>query len=205
MQLANRRPLAARLILMLLAMAILVLGYQWGNQYQRRHAEPPTISGVLLRPPLAAPEFALEDALGRPFDRARLGADWTLLAFGSLADASGQRALQRLIETRNRLADRPEIAGALRLVLIDGGADRARARDFSRLSPALDIVSGPPEARAPLAALGDDTDAGSTPILVFAPGARLLAILPGTAAGATLAADLAALHAAAPALLAETP
>ena len=106
MFLPNRRRLGVRLVFALGAMALFVVGYQWGNQYKFGSTERAGIRGVLIQPPGEIPEFGLRDPFGRPFGRMDLTAGWTLLAFGDLAEATGQRAAQRLIETRNRLADR---------------------------------------------------------------------------------------------------
>jgi len=190
MFLRNRHGLGVRLIFALGAMALFVLGYQWGNQQQFGHAEPARIHGVLIQPPGEIPEFSLRDPFGRPVGRADLAEGWTLLAFGDLADASGQRAAQRLIETRNRLADRPPLIASLRLILIQTSERLEPARDFARLSPALRPLAGPPESIAPLRdALGLTSEVVPA-LFVIGPDARLLAILPETESGAGMAEDI---------------
>ena len=193
MFLPNRHRLGFRLIFALGAMALFVLGYQWGNQHRFGRAEPAQIHGVLVQPPGEIPEFSLRDPFGRPVGRTDLADGWTLLAFGDLAEASGQRAAQRLIETRNRLADQPKLIESLQLVLIQTSERLELARDFVRLSPALRPLAGPPESIAPLRdALGLAREVG--PILfVIGPGAQLFAILPETEGGAEMAEDVKAL------------
>lgn len=84
-----------------------------GNRYQCDPAEPAQIRGVLVQLPGEIPEFSLRDPFGRALRRADPATGWTLLAFGDLAEASRQRAAQRLIETRNRLADQPALTASL--------------------------------------------------------------------------------------------
>ncbi|MCK7576222.1 MAG: hypothetical protein MZV65_10195 [Chromatiales bacterium] len=190
MFLPNRRRLGVRLVFALGAMALFVLGYQWGNQQPFGRAEPAQIHGVLVQPPGAIPAFSLRDPFGRPVGRAELADGWTLLAFGDLAEASGQRAAQRLIETRNRLADQSKLIESLQLVLIQTSERLEPARDFARLSPALRLLAGPPESIAPLRdALGLASSVGPT-LFVIGPEARLLAILPETESGAEMAEDI---------------
>lgn len=190
MFLPNRHPLGVRLIFALGAMALFMLGYQWGNRQPFGHAEPAQLHGVLVQPPGAIPEFGLRDAFGRPVGHADLVDGWTLLAFGDLAEASGQRAAQRLIETRNRLADQPKLIESLQLVLIQTAERLELARDFARLSPALRPLAGPPESISPLRdALGLASAVGPT-LFVIGPEARLLAILPETESGAEMAEDI---------------
>ena len=195
MFLPNRHRLGVRLIFALGAMALFMLGYQWGNRQPFGHAEPAQIHGVLVQPPGAIPEFGLRDAFGRPVGHADLVDGWTLLAFGDLAEASGQRAAQRLIETRNRLADRPELIESLRLALVQTSERLELARDFARLSPALRPLAGSSESITPLReALGLASGAGPT-LFVIGPDARLRAILPETESGADMAEDVKALMA----------
>jgi hypothetical protein len=190
MFLRNRNRLGFRLIFALGAMALFVLGYQWGNQHQFGRAESTQIQGVLVQPPGEIPEFSLLDPFGRTVGRAELIEGWTLLAFGDLAEASGQRAMQRLIETRNRLADQPKLIESLQLMLIQTSERLELARDFSQLSPALRLLAGVPESITPLHdVLGLASETGPT-LFVIGPGARLLAILPETESGAEIAEDL---------------
>ncbi|MGE5152685.1 MAG: SCO family protein [Bdellovibrio bacteriovorus] len=203
MFLRSRHSPWVRLALVLGAMGLFVLGYQWGNEYQRRHAKPPQISGVLVRPPAAIPGFRLEDPLGRAFDQDTLGAGWTLLTFGDLSGVEGQLAIQRLLDVYNRVADEEGLHRYLRLVLVTTTDAPNLARDFARLSPALYVLSGDAaELQRLRAALGVGPEA-EQPLFVFAPGGYLVALLTGRSDGAGLAADLRALHQGLHALLAE--
>lgn len=194
MLLRNRHPLWIRLILVLGAISLFVLSYQWGNQYQRRLAGPPVISGILIQPPAKLPEISLQDALGRPFDQDDLDPGWTLMAFGDLAGASGQLAAQRLGDVMNRVAERRVLRETLRLVLVTTRDTSGLARELMRLVPALEVLSGEPRQIARLResiGLGDEPNSG---IFVFGPGGYLLAFMPEGQSTAAIAEDLAALH-----------
>jgi hypothetical protein len=175
-------------------MGLFLFGYQWGNEYQRRRAEPPSISGVLVRPPAEIPGFRLEDPLGRTFDQETLAAGWTLLTFGDLAGAQGQLAIQRMVDVYNRVAGEEDLHQALRLVLVTTTDAPNLAGDFARLSPALYVLGGEAAERERLsAALGMASEA-DPPLYVFAPGGYLVALYTGKVEGAVLAADLIALY-----------
>ncbi len=205
MFLRNRHHFGFRLFFILATMGLFVLGYQWGNQHQRRGTEPPQIDGVLIQPPGTLPDFRLKDPFGRPFARADLADGWTLLAFGDLASASGQRAVQRLIDVLNRTADQTSLVHELKLVLVLTLENPGLARDFARLSPALRLIGGTPAEIAPLRdALGLAAKASPT-LFVLGPGGYLLAVLPETEGGAEMAMDLKAIMASAPTLLPENP
>lgn len=194
MFLRSRHNPWVRLAFALGAMGLFLLGYQWGNEYQRRHAKPPSIGGVLVRPPAAIPGFSLVDALGRPFDQETLAAGWTLLTFGDLTSAQGQLAVQRLIDVYNRVSDQDDLHRALRLALVASTDAPNLARDFSRLSPALYVLGGEAEEVQRLrAALGVGVDP-QMPFFVFAPGGYLVALLMDSEDGAVLAEDLTALY-----------
>lgn len=203
MFLRNRYPLWVRLVTMLGAISLFILAYQWGNQLQRRHAEPPVITGLLIQPPAKLPDFALRDSLGRPFDQDSLTKGWTLLAFGDLARASGQLAVQRLIDVYNRAADARALRTQLRLVLIQTSEAPQLARDFASLLPALQVLAGEPDTIARLReALG--LGASESPALfVLGPGGRLLAFLGEDQDGTSMTEDLKAIHASAFVLIPE--
>lgn len=194
----NRHGLPVRLVMIAAAAGLFLIGYQWGNQY-KRPAGPPAIAGVLVAPPIDLSAFSLQDPDGRPVTRDRLTQGWTLLTYGDLTQAQGHLAASRLLEVYNRLADRPELHTALRLVLVQSVDAPNLARDFNRLSPALIIAGGDSEQRdllaealggAPAPLPGDDS--GSA-VFVIAPGARLVALFTPGQGAATIAADLATL------------
>ncbi len=194
MFLRNRHNWWVRLAVMLAAAGLFLFGYQWGNHYQRRHAKPPAISGILVRPPATLPEFRLEDPSGRVFDQQGLAAGWTLLSFGDLSGAQGQLAIQRLIDVYNRVAGSPELQRGLRLVLVTTSDAPDLARDFARLSPALYVLTGDAAEVSRLRqALGSGDD-DEAPLFVFAPGGFLIALLTGDEERALMAADLEALY-----------
>ncbi len=186
----------------LAAIGLFFLAYQWGNQY-RYGGGPPTISGVLIRPPQPLPDFVLQDSAGGAMGRGALLDHWTLLSFGHLASAAGHRGIARLVEVYNRLADQRDLRQRLRLWVATPDAAPGLARDFERLSPAIVVLNGTRSAITQLAgALGADPDtilagdAQSPPTLfLLDPNAELVAIFPGAQAPATVAEDLTALAA----------
>lgn len=207
MFLPNRRRLWIRLLFMVGAVVLFTLGYQWGNRYQRRHAELPTIGGVLVRPPGVVPGFRLADPLGRIFDRHTLAKGWTLIAFGDPARASGQLAVQRLVDIYNRVSDRESLHRSLRLVLATDPPtpDPTLARQLAALSPALYVLGGDSAESQRLASALGAAGGGAATLYVFAPGGYLVALLTEDQDGAAAASDLAALYAHADLLLPETP
>jgi hypothetical protein len=186
-------------------MALFVLAYQWGNQYQRRTSAPPVIQGILIDPAASVPDIRLQDSLGRRFGRDDLETGWTLLAFGDLARASGQLAVQRLIDVNARVADDRTLRKQLRLVLVTTTDQPVLARDFSGLLPALRIVGGDPEEIARLRTTMGLSEEDTPSLFVIAPGGLVVAFLPDTLDGAALADDLRALHDSASSLLTEAP
>ena len=160
MFLRNRHSLWVRLVFVLGAMGLFVFGYQWGNQYQRRHAQPPTISGVLVRPPAVIPGFRLQDPAGRLFDQAR---PWPPAGpcspSATCREARASLPVARLIDVYNRVVgSRRGCNRALRLVLVDHLRTRRTWPGTSpRLSPALYVLGGDEtELERLAAALGAD-------------------------------------------------
>lgn len=205
MLLKNRHNLWFRLMFALAAMALFVFGYQWGNQHQYASTQPLNIEGVLIRPPGAIPSFALRDSFGQVFSRDDLVDGWTLMAVGDLADASGQRAVSRLIDAYNRVADQTLLRASLKLVLVTPNETPERAREFARLSPALHILAGEDVDIARVRdSLGLADDMQPT-LFVFSPGAQLIALLPPTQTGNAVAEDLKILFSNASNLLPEKP
>lgn len=191
----SRRPLVARLIMAVAAVGLFVIGYQWGNQYQRAEDGPLVIGGVLVRPPQPLPELTLEGALGREVASKDLDERWTLIALGGLEGARGHRAVQRLIQVYNRIADDPDLQADLQLWLVGGPiSSLAAARDFERLSPHLGVLSADETSGARLrAALGagvDETADTAATLYLIGPKGRLLALFPGSQPEQEVAEDL---------------
>jgi hypothetical protein len=186
------RGALVRLLLMVCAIGIFILGYQWGNQ--RHFGRPPAIEGVILAPAMPMPAFALVDTEGQPFGRDQLAGHWTLLAFGDLAQPRGQLAIQRLLDVYHRLGTEVEPDQRPWLVLAAASQPADLARDFGRLSPALRLVSGEAGDLGQLAKLlGEpphpERDSRAT-LYLIAPNARLLAFFPASQAARAVAADL---------------
>jgi hypothetical protein len=180
------------LILMVCAIGLFLIGYQWGNQ--RHFGQPPAIDGVLIAPPMALPAFALVDSAGRPFGREQLLDHWTLLAFGDPAQARGQLAIQRLLDVYHRLPADAEPRQRLHLVLAAPVPREDLARDFSRLSPALRLVAGEAGDLGQLTSLlGEPVNPGPqdrSTLYLITPDARLLALFPASQPAEALATDL---------------
>lgn len=183
----------------LAAVGLFLIGYQWGNRYQNRDQGRPTIGGVLIRPAIPWPAVQLRAAMGQPVDTESLTEHWTLLAFGRLDAADGQRAIGSLVETANRLAGNDALHDRLRLLLVSPDDQPALARDFERLSPLLIVASGTTDDIGVLGdAFGiDPTAARGTddppPVYLLGPGARLIALFPDGQAAAGIADDITAL------------
>ena len=199
----NRRRPLPRLAIFAAAIGLFLLGYYGGNWYQLRNAGPPHIQGVLLRPAQAVARFELKDATGLPFTEKDLRDHWTLLAFARLNQARGHLAITRMIDVYNRLADQRDPYKAIQLVLAAERQDPALAQDFSRLSPALKVISGKTGAVEQLrTALGDapehapgPEEVSAAPFFLIDPKGRLLALFTGEETPAAIAKDLSTLAA----------
>jgi hypothetical protein len=181
---------------MISAMGLFVIGYYWGNQYKYARNDPPVIEGVLVRPALELPDFELADATGRPFSSEDLSEHWTMFAFGELSEARGHLAATRMIDVYNRLADQRDLRGRMQLALASETQSPNLARDFSRLSPALRVLSGEAgEVGRLRALLGEDTagESEGATVHLFGPSGRLTALFTPTQPAESIAADLVAL------------
>jgi len=205
MLLRSRHGPWVRLIFMIGAVSLFMIGYYWGNQYKFRHEGPPMIEGVLVRPPIELPAVELQDVDGRRFTVQQFADHWTLLAFGELSHAGAHLAISRMIDVFNRLADRPELRAQMQLVLVADNPPLGLARDFSRLSPALRVLSGEAgDLQRLRAALGGESDEDASFYLVD-PHGHLRAFFPSTQGPAAIAADIAALAERPEELGADTP
>ncbi len=206
----SSRPLVARLIMALAAVGLFLVGYQWGNQFQRDHEAALRIDGVLLHAPTALPELDLHGPQG-PVANADLRGHWSLIAFGSPGSAIGHRGAARLIEIANRVADQPDLRKDLRLLLISADDAPGLARDFEQLTPNLRVLSTESQALSDLRdALGagraQPAEEGTTPppLFLIGPQAHLVALFTGAQPAASIADDLKTL-AARPEALASEP
>jgi cytochrome oxidase Cu insertion factor (SCO1/SenC/PrrC family) len=185
------------------AIGLFLLGYYWGNRYKYRTAPPPNIQGVLVGTSQGMPSFELHDATGMPFTDKDLKGHWTLIAFANLEYARGHLAVTRMIDVHNRLADEPDLQRTLQLALTAESQAPALAQDFSRLSPALKVLSGKADQIDKLrTALGDApqgetaaTDEEGAPFFLIDPKGRLIALFTGEEQPAAIAHDLSSLAA----------
>lgn len=178
------------------AIGLFFVGYQWGNQFQRTQDRTPSIEGIRLRPAITLPEVALHDAQGA-LAAENLRDQWSLIAFGSPGRAAGHRAVARMLDVWNRLADRPALRSRVRLLLISADDAPRLARDFEQLSPALRVLS---TSQSGLETLRTTVGAGSTadasdadeppPLFLLGPSGQLVALFPGTQPAQAIAADL---------------
>lgn len=179
------------------AVGLFLVGYQWGNQYQRETKGPPSLSGVVIRPAQPLPEFQLFDSDGRPFNREALREHWTLLVVASPASAQGHRSIHRQIAIYNQLGDRPELRRELQLVSLSRDLSPRLAAEFQRLSPAIRLLQGTAdEVEALRDALGaSDQPAPDQlpPLFLIDPLARLAALFPASLSSEAVAEDLRAL------------
>lgn len=182
---------------MVCAIGLFIVGYYWGNQH-KYSGGPPAIEGVLIAPTMALPPFALMDAVGQPFDANALNDRWTLLAFGEVSQARGQLAVARMIDIYNRLVDHADMRAHLQLALAAPVQSLNLARDFSRLSPALRVVSGEAAELARLTTvLGDESDGrgiGQAVLYLTTPNGDLLALFAASQSTETIVEDLIALY-----------
>lgn len=193
----SSRPLAARLIMALAAVGLFLVGYQWGNQFQRDHEAALRIDGVLLRAPTALPELDLRGPQG-PVTNADLRGHWSLIAFGSPGSATGHRRVARLIEVANRVADQPDLRKDLRLLLISADDLPGLARDFEQLTPNLRVLSASSQALSDLrdalgagrAAPAEESATTPPPLFLIGPQAHLVALFTGAQPAASIAEDL---------------
>lgn len=191
-----------RLSLAAAAIGLFLVGYYWGNQYQHHTSTPPTIAGVLIRPPRPLPDLALRDAAGRPFTTERFVGYWTLLSFDNPSPAPDRPAVMRMIEIRNRLASDSDLQERLLLVLVIRSEDSTPAAGFDHSSPVLTLLSGTTDELQrlrtvlgmPAQATAPAVDQG-IPCYLIEPSGRLSALFPSTQTPASIASDLTAIAA----------
>ncbi len=195
------RTLAQRIGLALTAMAALVLGYFWGNDFSRQQLQKQISAGLIAEAP-ELPEFQLLDQQGTPFSKADLKGRWSLLYPGCLTCPRNQAAVLPLfVQVHNRLADRPGLQANTRFLFLatdpDETTDEAFRSPFAFLPPAFVGLRG---AAEPLiewlrpwypggAEPGARMDAES-PLFLIDPGAKLIAVFRGWSAAEGIAADL---------------
>lgn len=193
----NRHGPISRILFIIGTMGLFVVGYYWGNQHQRSGAETPRISGVLIRPARALPDFDLVNPYGEHFNLASFAETLLLLTFADLSQAQGHLAVNRLIQIHNSLAADPQLQRSVRMILVATTDAPTLARDFSQLSPGFDVLSGDPDELMRLqAALGMQGTGADTevPLFLIGPGSALIALFPRDQPPRDIAADLSAIN-----------
>lgn len=196
MFLENRHGPISRILFIIGAVGLFVVGYYWGNQYQHAGTEPPQISGVLVRPARALPDFDLTNPQGEHLNLSTFAGNWLLLTFGDLSQAQGHLAANRLVQVYNSLAAEPQQQRSIRMILISTTDTPDLARDFSQLSPGFDVLSGDPDELKRLsAALGaQDSVSDAVPLFLIDPDGALTALFPQDLPPPDIAADLIIIH-----------
>lgn len=105
------------------ATGLFLLGYYWGNLYQRPELSE-VETAILLRPPLPLPEFHATDSSGRPLGIERLNGQWHLLLVGASDEPATRRGLAQLSRIHNRLGEHPAVQEALRPLLLSPDPER---------------------------------------------------------------------------------
>ncbi len=180
-----------RLLLIVAAVSLFMIGYYWGNQYKQ--SPRPKLSAVMLRPPVVLPLEGLTDARHRPFDAARLKGHISLIAVGDSNRQGGRTLLTRLVRIRNRLVDRPRLQKSILIVFIDttGGVSAPMADQLAAYGSGFLGVSGDPDALIHIRkTLGIDGDKGASSLFLADPEGRIVALFPASQAVDAIAADL---------------
>ncbi len=197
MLLRNPHSPVSRLLLIIGAIGLFVVGYYWGNQYQRTGTEAPPISGILVLPPQQLPDFDLTNPFDEHLSLSSFVGDWIILTFADLSQAQGHLAVNRLIQTYNSLAAEPQLQQSVRMILVATTDAPNLARDFSQLSPGFDVLSGEPEELIRLrAALGIQDTMPNTeiPLFLIDPESELIALFPRDQPPVDIAADLSTIN-----------
>lgn len=181
------------MVLFSAAMGLFLLGYDWGNQYQR-----PDLSGVdaaiLLRPPLELPAFSATDQAGQPLGRERLQGRWSLLLIGSSDSPTTRGGLAQMSRIHNRLAGYPELQDTLQPVFLSpdpelDSADRLRETVYA-YNPALTAGSArEDDLRALMTTLGAQSD-GPSSLYLIDPQGRAPALFTAAQDPAAIARDI---------------
>ena len=196
MFLKNRHGPISRILFIIGAAGLFVVGYYWGNQYQYAGTEPPRISGVLVRPARALPDFDLTNSYGEHLDLSSFAGNWLLLTFGDLSQAQGHLAVNRLVQVYNSLAAERKLQQSVRMILVATTDTPDLARDFSQLSPGFDVLSGDPDELKRLsAALGTQGSiSDAVPLFLIDPDGALTALFLQDLPPPDIAADLIIIH-----------
>ena len=115
-----------RIPIVILAIVALVGGYYAGNMF-KQEAPTPVLASV-LQPPKEIRPFELTGGDGEKFTLDNLRGQWTLVYFGyTYCPDICPTTLSDIARVYNRLADRPEITGDLKTLLIS--VDPARDKE----------------------------------------------------------------------------
>lgn len=174
-------------------MGLFLLGYYWGNHYQR-----PDLSGVdaaiLLRPPLELPAFSATDQVGQPLGKERLQGHWSLLLIGSTESPATREGLTQMSRIHNRLAGHSELQDALRPVFLSPDPELDSTDQLLETvytyNPALTAGSArEDDLRALMTTLGAQAD-GPSSLYLIDPQGRAPALFTAAQDPAAIARDI---------------
>ena len=113
-----------RIPILILALLALVGGYYAGNLFKSEPPPIPVLASVLT-PPKEIREFNLTGGDAKPFTLESFKGHWTMVYFGyTYCPDICPTSLTDMTRVYNRLADRPEITGQLKTLLISVDPDR---------------------------------------------------------------------------------
>ncbi len=192
-----RRSPWLRLAFLILAVVLFTAGYYWGNQYKK----PETArveAAILLRTAMPLPDFQAQDHTGGQFSQATLQASWGLLLIGALDTRDTQTGLMLMNRVHNRLAAWPELQQSLRPLLISphAGSDTQELlqQTVQAYNPGMLAASTDADTLAELLSVLH-TESGSN-LYLLDPQVRIQAMFTLDTDPATIARDIAAVHAA---------
>ncbi len=197
MLLKNPHSPISRLLFIIGAIGLFVVGYYWGNQYQRTGTEAPPISGILVLPPQPLADFDLANPFEEHVGLSSFTGEWLLLTFADLSQAQGHLAVNRLVQVYNSLAAEPQLQRSVRMILVSTTDAPNLARDFSQLSPGFDVLSGDQDELMRLrAAFGMQNAMLDTeiPLFLIDPESELIALFPQDLPPVAIAADLSTIN-----------
>ena len=177
-----------RLVILFLALLTFGLAYYAGNRHKA--SDMPAITGILLQPPSAIPEFSLRDQQGEPFSTRRLHGQWSLIVLDPVAGIRSP-AFHRLIQVHNRLAVAQLQQHQTRFIYLPRESSEAMAGAVAQIGGGLHVLSGETaEIEALFRQFGVETFRDGFTLYLVDPQARMLALFTDAQDAASIAGDL---------------